>query len=177
MRLTTERLILRRPEIGDVSNLLSLLSDQLFAATVPEIPRTEEGIRGYLEIESTISDPEQDKCFNLLLERRLDKCVVGLITLVLREHSQGEIGYALHEDYRSCGYASEAARTFMDYAFAELGLHRIYAETRADNIASWKVMERLGMRREAYFRETVREDEAWRDIVVYAVLAEEWPRS
>ena len=175
MRLRTERLILRRPETEDLKNLLRLLSDPSFAATVPEIPRTDEEIREYLEVERTVNKPEQDKCFNLLLERQQDNCVVGLTTLVLRGHCQGEIGYALHRDYRSRGYASEAARAFMDYAFTELGLHRIYAETRADNTASWRVMERLGMRREACFREMVREDGDWREVLVYAVLADEWP--
>ena len=175
MRLRTERLVLRRPETEDVRNLLRLLSDQSFAAAVPEIPRTEGRIREYLEIERSVSKPERDKCFNLLLERRQDNRVVGLTTLVLRKHSQGEIGCALHRDYRSRGYAGEAARAFMDHAFTELGLHRIYAETRADNTASWRVLERLGMRREACFREMVREDGDWWDIVVYAVLADEWP--
>ena len=175
MRLRTERLTLRRPEAEDVCNLLNLLSDKAFAATVPEIPRSEEEIREYLEVERSVRRPEQDKCFNLLLERQQDGCVVGLTTLVLRKCRQGEIGYALHGDYRSCGYASEAARVFMDYAFTELRLHRIYAETRADNVASWRVMERLGMKREACFREMVHEDGDWWDVVVYAVLADEWP--
>lgn len=175
MRIRTERLILRRPETEDPGNLLRLLSDQSFAATVPEIPRTEEKIREYLEVERSVTKPEQNKCFNLLLERQQDNRVIGLTTLVLRRHSQGEIGCALHRDYRSRGYASEAACAFMDYAFTELGLHRIYAETRADNAASRRVTERLGMRREACFRKMAREDGDWRDVVVYAVLADEWP--
>jgi ribosomal-protein-alanine N-acetyltransferase len=156
-------------------SLLRLVSDASFAATVPEIPRTEDGIREYLEAECSVDEPEQDKCFNLLLERQRDNKVVGLTTLVLRRQSQGEIGYALHSDYRRRGYASEAARAIMAYAFAELGLHRIYAETRADNVASWRVMERLGMRQEARFRRMVHEDDRWWDVVVYAVLADEWP--
>lgn len=175
MRLRTDRLILRRPEPEDLSNLFRLLSDPSFAGAVPEIPRAEAEIREYLEIERSADKPEQDKCFNLLLERQQDNSVLGLVTLVLRKHRQGEIGYALHRDYRDCGYASEAARAFMDYAFTKLELHRIYAEARVDNTASWKVMERLGMKREAHFREIVCEGGHWRDLVIYAVLADEWP--
>ncbi len=175
VRLETERLILRRPEIEDLADLLRLLSDPSFAAAVPEIPGTEGEIREYLEIERSANEPEPDKCFNLFLERRRDNGVLGLATLVLRKDGQGEIGYALHGDHRGFGYASEAARAFIDYAFTELGLHRIYAETTADNTASRKVMERLGMKREARFREMVREDGRWRDKVVYAVLEHEWP--
>ena len=174
MRITTDRLILRRPQSDDVGDLLYLLSDPSFAAAVPEIPRNESRLRAYVEDERALAEPELHKCFNLFSERREDHRLVGLSTLVLRKHDQGEIGYALHREFRGHGYASEAARAFVDHVFAELGLHRIYAETRAHNTASWKVMERLGMHREACFRKMVLEDGDWRDLVIYAVLAEEW---
>lgn len=174
MRLESERLILRRPERDDVSALLRLVSDPTFASTVPEIPRTEDDVRDYLEAECAVHEPELSKCFNLLIERRQDHRVVGLVTLVLRKHSQGQIGYALHTDDRGHGYATEASRALVDHAFADLGLHRIYADTRADNDASRRVMECLGMTREARFREAVQADGKWRDLVVYAVLAQDW---
>jgi RimJ/RimL family protein N-acetyltransferase len=173
--LETERLKLRRPKVGDASNLLRLLSDPTFASAVPEIPRVKPEVEQYLSVEASVTRPEPDTCFNLLIERRSDGVVVGLTTLVLRKHGQGELGYALHTDFRGLGYATEAARSFMKYAFAELRLHRIYASTRADNTASWKVMERLHMTPEARFREMVLEDGDWRDVVVYAMLAKDWP--
>jgi RimJ/RimL family protein N-acetyltransferase len=63
----------------------------------------------------------------------------------------------------------------MDSAFAELRLCRIYAETRADSEPSWRLMERPGMKREAGLREVVHEDDYWWYVVVYTVLADEWP--
>jgi RimJ/RimL family protein N-acetyltransferase len=175
VRIETERLILRRPKREDVGSLLRLVSDPTFASTVPEIPGNEDEVREYLKAECSVHRPELNKCFNLLIERRQDSMVVGLVTLILRKHSQGQIGYALHTSDRGCGYASEASRALVEHAFTHLGLHRIYADTRADNKASWKVMERLGMVREARFRETVKVGGGWRDLVVYAVLAQDWP--
>jgi RimJ/RimL family protein N-acetyltransferase len=175
VRLETARLILRRPTREDVSALLRLVSDPAFASTVREIPHNEDDVREYLEAECAVLEPELNKCFNLLIELKEDHRVVGLVTLVPRKHSQGQIGYALHKGDRGRGYASEAAQALVDHAFADMGFHRIYADTRADNVASWRVMERLGMIREAHFREAVQEEGDWRDLVVYAVLADGRP--
>jgi RimJ/RimL family protein N-acetyltransferase len=62
----------------------------------------------------------------------------------------------------------------MGYGFTSLGLHRIQAGTGAQNVDSWRVMERLGMRREAWLREAERQDGVWQDVVIYAALADEW---
>lgn len=175
VRIETERLILRRPARGDVSELLRLASDPSFASTVPEIPGTEDEVRDYVEAQCAVHAPELDEVFNLFIERKHDGMLMGLVGFVLRKHSQAEVGYALHSDHRGCGYATEAAGALIAYAFADLGLHRVYADTRADNRASRRVMERLGMTHEARFREAVYEDGEWRDLVVYAVLAQEWP--
>jgi RimJ/RimL family protein N-acetyltransferase len=99
---------------------------------------------------------------------------MGLVSLVRRGQSQGEIGWALGVDYRGRGYATEAATALMVYSFTSLGLHRLQAGTLVRNEDSWRVMERLGMRREAWFREVKFEDGAWQDMVIYAALADEW---
>ena len=70
--------------------------------------------------------------------------------------------------------AQEDARALIGVGFCELGLHRIYAKTSNVNPASWRVMERLGMRREARLREAEFRDGAWIDGLIYAILADEW---
>jgi RimJ/RimL family protein N-acetyltransferase len=62
----------------------------------------------------------------------------------------------------------------VDYGFNALDLHRIHADTNSDNLASWRVMERLGMRREAVLRDAVYEDGNWLDRYIYGLLADEW---
>jgi RimJ/RimL family protein N-acetyltransferase len=99
---------------------------------------------------------------------------MGMLTLIRRKHDQGEIGYALGIDYRGRGYATEAAEGLMEYAFSSLGLHRIQATTSADNPDSYKVMERLGMRREGHLREATVRDGQWVDELIYAILEPEW---
>lgn len=60
------------------------------------------------------------------------------------------------------------------YGFATLGLHRIYATTSNINSSSWRVMERLGMRREARMREAEFRDGEWIDVLIYGLLDKEW---
>ena len=76
--------------------------------------------------------------------------------------------------YWGRGYMTEAGRAILDVAFREIDLHRVWATCDPRNRASYRVMEKLGMRREAHFRKGVMEKGEWRDSYLYAILAEEW---
>ena len=90
------------------------------------------------------------------------------------EHRQGEIGYVLHPDHHGKGYATEGAELMLRLGFEELGLHRIVGRLDARNEPSARVLERLGMRREAHLRENEFVKGEWVDELVYAILADEW---
>jgi len=88
---------------------------------------------------------------------------------------QAELGWVLHPDRAGHGYATEAVRGLIDLCFVELGLRRVTAQCFADNVSSWRLMERLGMRRESYtVRDSLHRSGEWFDGVGYALLAEEW---
>ena len=72
------------------------------------------------------------------------------------------------------GYATEAARVLVDYGFGEVGLHRIIGRLEARNIASARVLEKLGMRREALLIENEFVKGEWQSELVYAILEREW---
>lgn len=87
---------------------------------------------------------------------------------------QGDLGWVLHPDHTGHGYATEAVRALLDIAFDELQLRRVTAACFAANEASWRLMERLGMRRETYnVRESLHRSGEWLDGMVYALLADE----
>jgi RimJ/RimL family protein N-acetyltransferase len=88
----------------------------------------------------------------------------------------GELGWALHRDHQGKGYATEAARAILAYAFESLGLHRVKAELDPRNGASIALCLRLGMREEAHFVEDMWFKGAWADTGVYAILDREWRR-
>ncbi|MFJ5989735.1 GNAT family N-acetyltransferase [Lentzea sp. NPDC092896] len=105
--------------------------------------------------------------------------VIGSAVLKWRSEKdrQGEIGYSLNPDFQGHGYASEAAATMLELGFKQLGLHRIVAECDPRNEPSWRLMERLGMRREAHFRQNEIFKGEWGDLFVYALLEEEYDRA
>ncbi|MDX1521515.1 MAG: GNAT family N-acetyltransferase [Anaerolineae bacterium] len=102
--------------------------------------------------------------------------VIGEVTLIWRsqEHRQGEMGFVFNPAFQGHGYATEAARVVLVLGFAGLKLHRIYGRCDAQNRASYRLMERLGMRREAHFIQNEIFKGAWGDEMIYAILHDEW---
>ncbi len=98
-----------------------------------------------------------------------------------KEFMTWEIGYVFNPAYYGKGYATEACIKILQYAFENLSAHRIIGMCNPENVASWKVLERLGMRREGhflknvYFKRTPEGSPIWIDSYQYAVLAKEWP--
>ena len=89
-------------------------------------------------------------------------------------HATHEIGWVIASDHQGRGYATEAARALMDFAFSTLRCHRVVATCQPENVASWRVMQKLGMRREAHFRQALcHKTGAWWDEYFYALLADE----
>jgi len=171
--ITTQRLLVRRYTCDDLPDVLEFASHPSVARATPEIEATEAGVEKYIALQNSYQPFEQDKVFDLAIERKTDGKVMGLLTLVCREHRQGEIGWALGVEHRGQGYATEAAQALMAYAFTTLGLQRIQADTSSGNPDSWKVMERLGMRREGRLRQATFSDGAWSDVLIYGLLANE----
>jgi ribosomal-protein-alanine N-acetyltransferase len=85
-----------------------------------------------------------------------------------------EVGWMVHPDVWGKGYAGEAAQKVMDWAFNELSTHRIVAFCHADNAASVRVMEKLGMHLDGRLRETRWLNGKWWDELVYSMLEKEW---
>ena len=173
--IVTERLVLRRYTHDDIPDLLEFASQPSVArVTSGWIPATEDGVRKYIDLQNSFQPFEKDKVFELAVARKEDGKVIGLIGLICQDHAQGEMGWALAVEHRGQGYATEAARALMDYGFNALGLHRIHADTGVDNRASWRIMERLGMRREGLLRGAVYEEGKWVDRYIYGILVDEW---
>ena len=96
--------------------------------------------------------------------------------------SQAEIGWGLHPDHQGQGYAVEAVRALLGICFEEpprgLGLRRVIALCFADNEPSWRLMEKVRMRREALLvKESLHREQGWLDGYAYGLLADEWRSS
>lgn len=88
---------------------------------------------------------------------------------------QAELGWVIHPDHAGQGYATEAVAELFRICFEDLGLRRVTALCFADNVPSWRLMERLGMRREEHnVRDSLHRSGEWLDGLGYALLADEW---
>ncbi len=170
----TERLVLRRPTLDDVDAIVAIQTDPEVSAETTEIGTTSAAVTKYIGVQQALEPFQLGKCFDLFLEVKATGEIAGLVSLVRRKPSQGQIGWVLHAESRGRGYATEAAIGLTEYAFGTIGLHRIYADTSIESQASWRVMERVGLVREGRFREAGFEDGRWHDVVVYGITEDSW---
>lgn len=173
--IDTERLVLRRFTLEDVNDVYAFASDPMISKHLNGFPgMTIEEIQNYINQQNCFEPGELGKCFDLAVQVKSEQKVIGLVTLVSHEHTQGEVGFALNVEYQRQGYAAEAVRAVLDYGFSWLKMHRIFARTGRHNISSWLLLERVGMRREGLFINDHMEEGQWHDTFVYAILADEW---
>jgi RimJ/RimL family protein N-acetyltransferase len=105
--------------------------------------------------------------------------VIGTIRLALQHavNRTFDFGYSFHRDAWGQGFATEAARALVDIAFRDLGAHRVFATCDPRNVGSWRVMEKLGMRREGCLIRARARRDGWQDELVYGLLEDEWRAS
>jgi RimJ/RimL family protein N-acetyltransferase len=179
--IETERLWLRKYRNRDLGDILefSLNADYWLYRNLDWDP-TLESVRAFWQPMQDVDPASDPKWLQLVVELKAEGKVVGSVGIgVIKngDHRQGTIGWLLGQRYRGQGFATEAAAALLTFGFEVMDLHRISARTGSDNERSWRLMERLGMRREAHFVESHTVQGVWRDEFVYAILASEWEES
>jgi RimJ/RimL family protein N-acetyltransferase len=176
VRLTTARLVLRDFVDEDLEQFHAVEGDPEVARYQSFEPRTPADTRYYLQGAIQTAGYTPRRVFELAIVLTADDQVVGRCGLGVegKETQQGNIWYTLRRDLWNRGYTTEAAQALVAYGFRELALHRVWADCDPANVGSWRVMEKLGMRREAHHRQNRWLKGAWHDTLIYAVLAEEW---
>lgn len=176
MRLTTERLILRDFEEQDWRDTHAYESDPEVVRYQSFPPLTPEASRDYIARDIAQRAQRPRRTYDLAVVPKEGVGVVGRCGLHISnlELAEGVLWYILNRRYWGQGYIPEAARAMLAFGFGQLGLHRIWADTDPRNLASIRVLEKLGMRREAHLRENVRVKGEWCDTLIYALLAREW---
>jgi RimJ/RimL family protein N-acetyltransferase len=175
--IETPRLRLRPFTRGDVDAVFAYRSREDVCLYLFDDPMTREAVAEIIHARiGQLAFAEEGDRIVLGVETRADGALVGEVSLIWRsvESRQAEVGYIFHPDVQGRGYATEAAAALLEVGFEGAELHRIYARCDARNIASARVMERLGMHREAHFRQHALVKGRWDEELVYAVLEHEW---
>jgi RimJ/RimL family protein N-acetyltransferase len=173
----TARLVLRPFALADFEDLYAIRSRPDVTRYLYAEPEDAARVRDVLDRkigESVLVDEGQH--LSLAVVRPQSNRVIGEVHLqwLSREHRQGELGFVFHPDHHGRGFATEAAAVALRLGFAGLGLHRIIGRLDSRNVGSARVLEKLGMRREAHFVHDEIFKGEWSDQLVYAILDEEW---
>jgi|SRR5271166_5827028 len=168
--LRTDRLLLRPFTRDDIPDLVPLIGAREVAATTRRIPHPYT----HAHAEEFLAACEEGDEINLAILRQADLRLVG--GGILRpdgDHRHAEVGYWIGVPHWGNGYATEAARALVEYAFEVLQLHRIYASHTANNPASGKVLRKIGMKHEGRMREHLVKWGEYQDLELYGMLRSE----
>ena len=171
--IATSRLRLRPFTPGDLAGYHAVRAPDEVHRWLYSEPPTEAQARE--AVERRIARPPETGVA-LVAELAATGGFVGDVTLTLGspEHRQAEIGFVFDPEHQGHGYATEAAAAVVALAFETYDVHRVYGRLEARNVASARVLEKLGMRREAHLVENEWVKAEWQSEVVYALLAREW---
>ena len=177
--IATTRLILRPFEESDIDLIYRIYSDEEILRYTPFDPMDREQASSHLNriMEDWHCDPRLSYELAVCLresERKIGRAHI----LIDPETDTGMIGMLLVQDCWGHHYATEIAKALISYCFEELHLHRVNAVCSPDNTASWKMLEKCGLRREALLKEKCkyvkRGSISWHDELEYAMLAREY---
>ncbi|MDH5233611.1 MAG: GNAT family N-acetyltransferase [Gemmatimonadota bacterium] len=169
--LETERLRLRTFVPGDGPPLEALLADPAIARNTLTIPHPYPPGSAMPWIASHAEAWREGKRGTWAIVRAADDVLLGAVGLNLTlVHQRAELGYWIAHEEWGKGYATEAVKRLLAFAFDELGVHRVQAHHFVENPASGRVMAHAGMRAEGTRRGAFFRDGAPRDVVEYAVL-------
>jgi len=174
--LETDRLILRKFIHDDFAALYSFLrrpDNSIYSYFWPD---SEEGTRAF--INESIDNAEKKPCEDMQYAAvtKTGNVLIGSCNFVLA--SDSNMGWIVNSDYWNQGYGTEMGIAMLRLGFEEFCLHRIVACCDAENVGSYRIMEKIGMRREGMFLECRRAHKQslkkYSNEVVYAITREEW---
>lgn len=170
MLIETERLVIREFKIEDWEEVWEYTSNSEVMQYIPE------GVFSIEDAKNFVLENRADHARKFPVILKESGSLIGHIVFhpYFGTHTY-EIGWVFNPKYQSKGYATEAASAILKYGFEEMKLHRIIATCQPENIPSYRVMEKIGMRREGYFKKCIPHNDSWWDEYYYSILEEEWP--
>lgn len=171
--MKTKRLVIRKFSPDDWQDLFEYLSQEEVVKYEPYNTFTKEQAKKEAINRSKNSD------FWAVCLQDTDK-LIGNIYLAKQEFGTWELGYVFNKNYQGNGFATEAITALIKNLFENQNAYRIIAMCNPLNTKSWKLLERLGMRREGHLIKNIwffkdeNDNPIWQDTYEYAILKEEW---
>ncbi|BAY76426.1 GCN5-related N-acetyltransferase [Nostoc linckia NIES-25] len=176
MIIETNRLLMREFIEADWQLVFAYQSNPLYLLYSDWTHRTQNDVCEFVQMFISQQKEEPRTKFQLAVVLKEENRLIGNCGIRVNDSELGEanIGYELNPQYWGRGYATEAVQAILKFGFEELKMHRIWSWCVAENIASFRVLEKIGMRREGYLREKEFIKGRWYDNFIYAILENEW---
>lgn len=174
MQLWTTRLRLREITFNDTLAIHQYASLEEVSRYQPWGPNSLEETTEF--IAEVVADAAEHNRVRYCLAVEYDGNIIGAGELRVTDgyNECAEIGYVLHPAYWGQGFATEMANVLLAFGFEQLDMHRVFATCDPENIASFKVMEKVGFQPEGRIRDHMRINGGWRDSLIYSMLSDEW---
>lgn len=172
--ILTDRLVIRKLAVTDTNDFFKYRSLPVVYKFQSFKPKDKKEVEEFFCRVSELPNM-QNTWFQLAVCIRESNRLIGDIGIhFLEDNAQTEIGYTLAPAFQGQGYAAEAMHAVINYLFTDLSKHRIIASVDPKNKQSIRLLDKLGMRKEAHFVKSLKIDGLWCDDCIYALLNEEW---
>jgi len=174
--VVTPRLVLTPLQANDAEAMLTYRSDPEVCRYQGWEPATLEDVRRFIDQMQTVTFDTPGTWYQLAVRLQDSHELVGDLGVHFPEdmEHQVEIGFTIGPLHQGNGYATEAVTGLLDHLLLTMQKHRVFASVDPRNKPSLALLDRLGMRREAHFRESLWFKGEWVDDVVYGLLSSEW---
>ncbi len=176
IKLQTNRLILGCLEEHDAKAMYRYRSDPRVAMFQTWEPRDVKEVETFISEQKSLEINKPGTWYQLAITLKESNLLVGDCGLHFLDADGGqvELGITLAPEHQGSGFAYEALIAILDFLFDHLGKHRVIAATDPSNQAAIALLERVGMRKEAHFQESLWWKGGWVDELVYAILEKAW---
>ena len=166
---------LREFQFDDWKEVHEYASQERACIYQPWGPNNEDETKAFVRmiVEDAQKNPRTRFAFAVTIQEGSKVIGAGEINVRDAGNRKGEISYIINPQYWGNGYATEAAGLLLRFGFTKLNLHRIYATCDPRNLASSKVLEKIGMKYEGRMRDVLLIRDGWRDSLLYSILENE----
>lgn len=172
--ITTERLKLRLFLKSDAETVQSLCNNYSIYKNTLFIPYPYTIEHALIWMKNHREHFDEDKGYEFAITDRATGQLYGAIGLTHdSRHHNGELGYWIGEEFWGKGFATEAAKALLAFAFKEKNFNKVYARHFGSNPSSGRVMEKIGMTKEGFLRDQIMKDGRYENLLYYGILQSE----
>ena len=174
--IVTERLILRDFRATDWEEVHSYAADPEVVRFMNWGPNTPSDTQNFIAQAMRLAQEEPRRSYQVAVVAKATERVLGgaALKMLERDPLSGELGYTLHPSAWGQGYGTELARAILAFGFRDLGLDRIWASCRPENLGSRRILKKVGLGFEQYLQNERVVRGAPVDTLIFAATRAEW---